>query len=184
MVYLFLILHFLSHTINYYNFLWFLLNIKLFKLSQKKITSHKEITHIIWKILFFYFSVMFKPFTPSSQLLKNDVEVGRRRAPSRGGDRRVTIRYPVIKRNRFRHNVDGNRRSPIRNSWRDVPVSRWWNPRKQHSRSAWPAPSSSLPVVAFRGAIKPSVYRRSRPTECRKTRRRSELSTLVHETHS
>ncbi|XP_039312305.1 uncharacterized protein LOC120359310 [Solenopsis invicta] len=33
-------------------------------------------------------------------------------------------------------------------------------------------------AALFCGAIKPSVYRENRPTECRKTRRQSELSTL------
>lgn len=121
---------------------------------------------------------MFNPFTPRRRcvFLRNE-EGGGRRSPSRLRDRRATVRYPVIKRNRFRHDVDGNRRS----DQKFLPMlggPRWWNPRKQRSaRIVWPARSSFAYGRSYSAAsIKSSVYRGNWPVECRKTRRWSELS--------
>lgn len=90
-------------------------------------------------------------------------------SPNRLRDRRATVRYPVIKRNRFRHDVDGNRRSVKK----FLAMRSACPPIMEFAKTAlraliWFALSSlHTRTVILHGAIKSSIYNGNSLMECR-----------------
>lgn len=124
-----------------------------------------------------HLSVTFNPFTASPLLrLPQKRRDGGGRSPSRLSDRPISRHKekPVSSRRRRKPSL----RSEIPDDARRPDDGIRENSARTRARLTRAVIIVARTVVLFRSAIKSSVYRGSRLVECRKTRRRSELSAL------